>query len=73
MFSISYDFFSSLLIKEHVYSKDAVEKLRNARERLGTEKEALAEIRKYIETLLKWYPNILRRKTSTSSSQPWNI
>jgi len=44
------------LIKEHVYSQNTVEKLRNARERLGTEKDSLGEIIKCIETLLKWYP-----------------
>jgi hemerythrin-like domain-containing protein len=44
------------LIKDHVYSKDTVEKLRNARERLGTKKNSLDVIKKSIETLLKWYP-----------------
>ncbi len=44
------------LIKEHVYSQKTVEKLRNARERLGIEKDSLDEIKKCIETLLKWYP-----------------
>ena len=44
------------LIKEHVYSQNTVEKLRNARERLGSEKDALNEIIKCVETLLKWYP-----------------
>jgi hemerythrin-like domain-containing protein len=44
------------LIKEHVYAKNAVEKLRNARERLGIEKDSIDEIKKCMETLLKWYP-----------------
>jgi hemerythrin-like domain-containing protein len=44
------------LIKEHAYSKDTVEKLRNAKAHLGTEKESLDEIIKCIESLLKWYP-----------------
>jgi hemerythrin-like domain-containing protein len=44
------------LIKEHVYSKNTVEKLGNARARLGAEKDSFGEIVKCIETLLKWYP-----------------
>ncbi len=44
------------LIKEHAYSRNTMEKLRNARERLGTEKDSLDEIIKCIETMLKWYP-----------------
>jgi len=38
------------------YAKNAVEKLRNARERLGIEKDSIDEIKKCMETLLKWYP-----------------
>ncbi len=44
------------LIKEHLFSRNALEKLRNARGRLGTEKDALSEIAKCIETIVKWYP-----------------
>lgn len=44
------------LIKEHVYSRNTLEKLRNARERLDTEENALSEITKCIETIVKWYP-----------------
>jgi hemerythrin-like domain-containing protein len=44
------------LIKEHVYTQKTVENLRNARERLGIEEDSLDEIKKSIETLLKWYP-----------------
>ncbi len=44
------------LIKEHDYTQKTVENLRNARGRLGIEKDSLDEIKKNIETLLKWYP-----------------
>ncbi len=61
------------LIKEHVFSRNAREKLRNARERLDTEKDALGEIAKCIETIVKWYPVHIERRTNTSSSNPWCI
>ncbi len=44
------------LIKEHVFSRNTRVKLRNARERLDTEKDALSEIAKCVETIVKWYP-----------------
>ncbi len=44
------------LTREHVLSRNTVDKLRNARERLGIEKKPLEEITKSLETMIKWYP-----------------
>lgn len=44
------------LIKEHVNSRKTVERLRNARGCVGTDKDSLDEIIQCIETLLKSYP-----------------
>jgi len=44
------------LIKEHIYTRNTVEKLKNAREHLDTEKDSLDEIIKCVEIILKWYP-----------------
>ncbi|HAM53447.1 MAG TPA: cation-binding protein [Nitrospiraceae bacterium] len=49
-------------LKEHVFTQNAVEKLRNAQERLGTEKGALDDVTKSIETLLKWYPTHIEKE-----------
>ncbi len=44
------------LVKEHVYSRSTMEKLRDARGHFGDDKASLAEIAKHLETIIKWYP-----------------
>jgi hemerythrin-like domain-containing protein len=44
------------LMKEHVFTRNTMDKFRNARELRDTDKDSLKEIVKCMETFIKWYP-----------------